>query len=613
MRRFREKTVDTLLLYGMTLAIHLCISLQMQMLHMSHDEMGVLGIAAYLTGEDWSSCISKFGYYGYGGAVLYVPAFLITKGAFLRYRLVTTINSMLMALIPVFAYHISRTYCSIQRKTAIMTALAVGFYPGYTLFSKWAWNETMLCILPWGMLWVLLRLFHVEHKGQRIFLSVLLSFLLMYSYAVHGRSLGLIAAVMLLLAALCIRKRKLILEPFSFSAVSVVLYLCDRALKHYFLSHLWLVSDDSQINNTLGSMGEKIKQYITPEGVAGMLKIAVSQFAAAFCISYGMLAAGIVLTGLLLYRSVRSRQQEQSNLLLIGCFSLLLFLAAFAVSVLFLGVEGSAEQTRGDYYVYTRYFSNTVGVLLFTVFMLLENMKVTKKQLFSILIVYGIFTFPLAGYAGIVNAQHDSSNATILNLLAYLGKNPMNYMLHFDFRLLLCCISAVFLTALILVFFRKHQILYLFLCAVFLHSYFLTAYRVILPNSRIDFGYVLPTINAVSRVENLAEHFPVVYYYNVGQAKPWSSSAMQFSLPEYQLFSFHFIVNEKTTPETILHFLSENSLIVSSEDIHLEKYSDSIHRLTYDAINTGTEYIWVYGEEELAYILSNSPIKEVIS
>ena len=55
-----------LLLYGITVWIHLQVSLQMEMLHMSHDEMSVLATAAWAAGEDWSGIVSQFGYYGYG-------------------------------------------------------------------------------------------------------------------------------------------------------------------------------------------------------------------------------------------------------------------------------------------------------------------------------------------------------------------------------------------------------------------------------------------------------------------------------------------------------------------------------------------------------------------
>ena len=149
------------------------------------------------------------------------------------------------------------------------------------------------------------------------------------------------------------------------------------------------------------------------------------------------------------------------------------------------------------------------------------------------------------------------------------------------------------------------------LCGVFLQSYAVTAHDVILENSRADFAYVHTAMHIVSQVDQLESHYPDVYYYNVHQLKPFSGSAMQFVLPDAHLKEFDFEIRSDTQPQEVLDFISENSLIISSEDLNLEAYDAHIYRLDHTALNRNNEYFWVYGDAIRDYILENSSLQFV--
>ena len=598
-----------LLLYGITVWIHLQVSLQMEMLHMSHDEMGVLATAAWAAGEDWSGIVSQFGYYGYGSSLLYIPIFLLTKGALLRYHLVTTLNSCLMSLIPVIAYRIGRSYAGAPPWTAFFCSLAAGLYPGYLLFSKWVWNETMMCLLPWVMVLLMLRLDNEERRGHRIVCSVLLAFVLVYSYTVHGRALGLIAAVLLVIAFVLVFRRKWMIEPISFAAAFAACLAGDHFLKQYVMAHVWRVTSDSQVNNTMGSMGSHLHAYLDPEGFAGLMKIASTQISAASASTYGILALALVVTlPLIVKYALPKREGDDRRFWMLSVLTILFFAAAFCISILFLGEEGSKEETRGDYYIYTRYFSNTLGLVIFTALLICAEKGLSTVRCLITAGLYYLGTLPITLNADFINEQESSSNTTILNLLAYLGENRYNYITHFDFENLLYITTLVAGGVLVAAAGKKINLLSPLLCAVFVQSYFVTADTVILKNSEMDLSYVQPTLNALYHVEGLAEEYPDVYYYNVHQEKPWSTSAMQFVLSDFQVTEVPFEIGEDTRKAFLLDYFEENSIIVSSEDIALEQYSPHIYRLLYESINQEKEFMWVYGEEELAYILGNSEI-----
>jgi hypothetical protein len=616
---FGKKTdlVYMIILYVLTLTVHLTVALRMKMLHMSHDEMGVLATAAYAVGEDWSAIVSKFGYYGYGSAILYIPIFALTKGPVLRYRLITALNSCFMALIPVIAYHIARKYCKAEKNTAFFAAAVTGLYPGYLLFSKWVWNETMMCLLPWVTALLMFRLFFEQNKKLRVVFSLLLSLTLVYSYAVHSRALGLIAAAVLVIALVWIFQRRLIVEPISFCSSFAVLFTIDHFVKKYIQEHLWLTGENGDMANTVGGNTGKLHDYTNAEGFRGLLRITAGQLSAASASTYGLLAIAIAAGIPLIFKGMKKNQRirkgrqpdEKHAMWLLMTMTALFFAGALAISALFLGNEGRLSQTRGDYYVYTRYFSNTLGFAVFAVFIYFAKNELSSRMAAVMAAVYAALAFPMIHYADFINQQHSSSNATILNLLAYLGYNPKDYVSHFDFRTLLIVTTVVFGAAIIAFSGKKQNLFAILLCLVSLESYYRTSDIVILGNTSSDFSYVQPTFNALEKVDGLEDEYDSVYYYNVHQAKPWSSSAMQFALPEYEVTEFNFEISPETDPEQLFGFITENSIIVSSEDIGLEKFSPDIYRLEYDSINYGKEYMWVYGGDVKDYIVENSDIR----
>lgn len=604
-------------LFIATLIVHLTVSLQMKMLHMSQDEMGVLATAAYAVGEDWSAVVSKFGYYGYGSSVLYIPIFAVTKGPILRYKLITTLNSFLMSLIPVIAYRIAVKYCKAGKKASFIAALMAGLYPGYLLFSKWVWNETMMCLLPWVTALLLFRLYNEQDKRKRIIFSVLLSFTLVYSSAVHGRALGLIGAAVLIIALIAIFQKRLIAEPVSFCSSFAVFFIIDHFVKKYVQSKVWLAGSDGELGNTLGGNSGKIHDYMSFEGFRGLLRIAAGQLSAASASTYGLLIIACVPAFAVIFgglgKKMRLRKDrlpdDKHNVWLLMTVTVAFFAAAFAISILFLGNEGSHTDTRGDYYIYTRYYSNMLGFPIFAAFIYFDRTDMSRAMTGIIAGAYALFTIPILHYADFLNSRKDSSNATILNLLAYLGDNPRDFVRHFDFDNLILVTTVVFGAALIGLSGKRQGMLAVLLSWVFLGSYYTTSHDVILKNSRKEFKYVQPMLNALEKVDGLEDKYDDIYYYNVHQAKPWSSSAMQFALPEYELTEFDFEISPDTDPELIFSFITENSIIVSSEDIGLEKFSPDIYRLEYDSIGYGKEFMWVYGDDVRDYIIENSNIR----
>ncbi len=138
-----------LVIYSAALTLHMLITGAATIFNLTPDEYSVTAIAAYINGLDWSPTVSTGGYYGYFQSLFYVPVFWITDDPYLRYRLMLMINGVLMSLVPVIAYWLSRRAFDVKMPAAAVFSLICGLYPSYMLLTNFTWNETMCCLLPW--------------------------------------------------------------------------------------------------------------------------------------------------------------------------------------------------------------------------------------------------------------------------------------------------------------------------------------------------------------------------------------------------------------------------------------------------------------------------------
>ena len=172
------------------------------------DGLGTMASAAYLAGYDWSGFLASDGYYyKYGQSLWYLLPFLLIPYAALRYRVMLAVNSALVSLIPVFAWKTARRL-GMEGRDAFAIALLTGFYPPILLYSKYTWAETNLMVLPWIVLFLLLRVYG-KGKEHRIRDSVLLAATIVYAYMSHQRGMVLILAVVLTLIFLELASRRM--------------------------------------------------------------------------------------------------------------------------------------------------------------------------------------------------------------------------------------------------------------------------------------------------------------------------------------------------------------------------------------------------------------------
>ena len=575
----------------------------MKMLHLSTDEMGVLGTAAFLSGENWSGIVKNIPYYGYGQAILYIPVFWMTQNPDLRFLLMGIENSIILSFIPVIIYIITGKYFDFEKKDSILTAICVGLFPSYTSYTKWLWNETMLSILPVLCLFIILLLLkNRENIPRKRKLSFLLSLCTVYSFAVHGRGLGIIVAVLLLIIYIRFYFKEKFVDYLSLSLGYLLGCPCYIFIKNYLTKNLWLLEEGKSLNNTTANIVPSLKRMFNVDYILGNFRIIMGQFYTACMSSCGLLLLFLITLFAFYIGKIRKKNENSEYGMeehITYVFSLLMFICAYAISITAVSASNLDPNSRGDYPIYIRYYSHTLGLIIFSVLLMFQKLRI--KYTYHIISLLGLILISFVTIwkiASFINSGRPISNATIMNILPFIGSNPPDYVRRIDFISLSIITLVIFIIICFLHYFKNKIYVPQLLVIVFLFVYYFNATKVILPNNQADYQKTVVPKEVMAKIDWMAP-YPKCYYFNL--RKPWSDSMLQFSLPQFQV--------ENTTVERIEQFkINDNSIIISTEDLKLEILDDSFYRINDELLNTGIDFMWVYGEDLKLFVESNSDL-----
>ncbi len=388
---FRNERLSDLLimvvLYLGAFVIHLLLMADATIFNLTPDEYSVTAVAAYITGLDWSSTVSTGGYYGYFQSLFYIPAFLFTDEPYLRYKLMLGINALLISFAPVIVYYLCRRQFSTDRLAAALFSVICGLYPCYLLLTKYTWNETMCCLLPWVFILLLYKAAGSEKAAIKQALSALGGLTLAAAYATHGRMLALLAAgiVTVLISHFMLKKRTFCMVGF-FIGFGVAI-TADFFIKAHLQDALWLVSEkDSAPVNTIERMISRLFSSDL-DTVGYFFSTLAGHFYYFLTATWGFGAVCIVLiivACVKLCRNVYKRTVSEldSDTSLLCVFAFLLMGAIFAVSVLFKCTSSLIDE-RMDSAIYGRYTEAFYPVAIFAALLLIYKGRLSGKCCFG--------------------------------------------------------------------------------------------------------------------------------------------------------------------------------------------------------------------------------------
>lgn len=363
----KEKKWIGILMF-VTFLCNVCFVFQSKMIYMSADEMGPIAVAALWSGQDWSSLMQHSSYYSYGYAVLLYPLFLLFQTPTSFYRAAIVLNAFLTALvIPISIKIGKKVFPQVNAISLYIGAFAAANFVSNIVRSPSAWCETLLMFLNW----VLLLMFVELSEKINYKYCILSALLVVYTYTVHQRMIGVVIAFTISLAVLCWCKRCHFKYYLSYLLSLLCFLAAHRQIKGLIKASLWNGSKKSAVNDyssTISGLftqnvGEFIKNFIyTLTGHMFYISVA----------TMGIAVIAIVYLGVKSYRAVISfgiRRKALESKAVVSLYVFLTFIGTLLISVLFV-MRGAG---RSDYLLYGRYIEPLLSILVFGGIALLDD------------------------------------------------------------------------------------------------------------------------------------------------------------------------------------------------------------------------------------------------
>ncbi len=293
---------------ALTAASALCFCLlEMGSLHgflIFPDEFAYWSYAAALSGYDWSDITSLGAYFSYGYTLILLPVFFLCRDAVAAYRTAAGLNFLLLAAAYIL---LARTAAKLteERKIpyALFAALAV-LAPWNLFYAQMTLTETLLLFLYLAAGYLLLRYL----EDNRLSTLLLLLAALLYSYAVHMRTIGIAAAAMAVLAVHILRRKEERWHLLAVIVISIAFFFASSIWKELSLSIIYRgIAPFQAADNDYGGQLEKLRLLCTKEGARDL---AVTFFGGLMYL--GLATFGLFYWGLYaLVRTLTEREKEE--------------------------------------------------------------------------------------------------------------------------------------------------------------------------------------------------------------------------------------------------------------------------------------------------------------
>lgn len=371
------------------------------------DEFAYFGIARYFSGTSWASAMSLCKYYSYGYSLLLVPFVMLIKDTVLLYRAVTVMNGIFLVAAfwltdSIFRQAAVRFGLSgkgeLQKKNrngiAIVSFLMV-LLPCNMNYAAVALPECLLLMLFALMVKIMSGL----NRNSGCLRYGLLGAVMLYSYMVHQRMLGVLIAALLVFVIKFIKKQIKLRQFLSFTVAAGLLFILHTLLKTDIKENLWLNGILSGQNDISGIL-ENVRQIFS--SISYFVKFIVSIFGKLFYMGSSTYLLGFTgfMVCVLLVLPGKSRKifsDKQSGEGNPGTeeaaygilFLLLSFLMVLGISAVFMNVpENMAFLLYGRYLEMFSPFLMGMGILVLMVEQ--KNIKANLYILVSGAAVYGI-------------------------------------------------------------------------------------------------------------------------------------------------------------------------------------------------------------------------------
>lgn len=311
-----------------------------------NDEIGYLANAALLSGKDWSGITRISAYYSYGYSIVLVPLFLLIKNTSHLYKAIILLNVFFY----VISYYLSfitvkDLFKKIDSRIIAFVCGIASLYAANIYNVNYAWVEPLLYLVYCLLIYQLNQIYKTD-KNKNI---ILFSFLLVFMYIIHQRTVGIVIVGCLCVICLYLNKTIDKKNMFIFFLSIVSFMVVGLLLKQYVKGYLWSNAVTEKIANTNDYAGQitKIIAIIqSPKLIWNLIRGIIGKY------YYLVISTGSIVTfGIIkIIKEIKMTFIDKKQIHVVYLFMLLsLFILMTTSSVFFITAE------RFDTVLYGRY------------------------------------------------------------------------------------------------------------------------------------------------------------------------------------------------------------------------------------------------------------------
>lgn len=346
--------------YFLLVIIHLIYSINMQQPWFFADEMGYLGNAKYLSGNDHIRMMGS--YYHPGYSMLILPAFICFSEPVYIYKAVLVINGVLMSSLFFPLYFLLKRFFCIPLKFASITAFTVCLYPAFCLQANLAWAEN--AFIP---CYALLIVFFLLFLSEKTYLYALLfGFFAGFIYTIHPRGLSVaiisVCCICFLAAVKALPARKVFT-----SVIIICLVLAFTFLLNKHLKTLAWIGKGSGFENPVSVATHLFRKLVFIKSIKNIFVEAAGQCLYLIQATYGLFLLGLINFFAVIRKDIGSlsniKQVFQDARTITLFFIIITSIGIFYTSVMLLAGAHN-NMALGDLLIYGRYNEGFLAIYI---------------------------------------------------------------------------------------------------------------------------------------------------------------------------------------------------------------------------------------------------------
>ena|GEM_PF-918651 len=381
------------LIFTAGIFLHTIFSLGMNIPSIYPDELAAMTWSAFFSGFDQSGAASNYdAASGWLASALYAPFYFLISEPENRYKGMLILNSLIIALIPVFTYKITASLGLKKAWQRTLCAIAAGFGAAAFAYSKFIWSETLCVFLPFLLALLFIRSSEVKNRFLRFILSVFAAFVCAFAPAAHPRLwlLVLVFILTVIFATFILRVKSILFASF------IPLFVILAAFQVYVGEYLTAITRGQPVSSP--------DFYINFGGLGNFFTVLTGQlyYLAVSTWALGTLGVCLCVSALWEYRENRRRKAPYPDSRMRRFGNADSSFTAFAFFVLvynfFMLISSAAWGSAldltlyQDSFIFGRYIDGAAPLLLvFTLCYIFIKGLDFKKLLYSTIMLGGIF------------------------------------------------------------------------------------------------------------------------------------------------------------------------------------------------------------------------------